>query len=76
MLIVSDAPSPFAAGMHLPWAKVPRVVHEWAASIGGRDPRRVVDLAVGFSPGAIARLESEGDRVIFIKAVGEDLNAD
>jgi hypothetical protein len=76
MLGMRDAATPFAAGVHLPWAEVPDVVREWAAIVGGGLPSRVQDLAGGFSPGAIARLEFDARPDVFVKAVGTELNPD
>jgi hypothetical protein len=70
---VSDAPAPFAAGVHLPWAEVPDAVQRWAAVVGGGPPTGARDLRGGFSPGAVARLEVPRGEV-FIKAVGRALN--
>ena len=64
-----------AAGVHLPWAKVPAAVKEWAAGIGGGEPTGVRDLHGGFSPGAAAWLECPRGAV-FVKAVGEELNTE
>ncbi len=64
-----------AAGVHLPWAKVPAAVKAWAAALGGGEPSAVRDLRGGFSPGAAARLECPRGAV-FVKAVGEELNPD
>ena len=68
-------PTAPAAGVHLPWAKVPAPVQEWAASVGGGAPDAVRDLTGGFSPGATAVLERGGRRT-FVKAVGAELNPD
>ena len=62
-----------AAGIHLPWARVPARVKAWAAEVGGGEPSEVRDLHGGFSPGAAARLECRRG-AIFVKAVGEELN--
>jgi hypothetical protein len=62
-----------AAGIHLPWAKVPPAVQGWAAALGGGEPTQVRDLHGGFSPGAAAWLEFPRGP-IFVKAVGEELN--
>jgi hypothetical protein len=62
-----------AAGVHLPWAHVPDVVHQWAADLGGGRPEAVRNLTGGFSPGATAILRWP-DRSVFVKAVGPDLN--
>ena len=67
------APSGPAAGVHLPWAKVPAAVKAWAAALAGGAPTEVRDLHGGFSPGAAARLERPG-RAVFVKAVGDELN--
>jgi hypothetical protein len=64
-----------AAGVHLPWAKVPDAVQTWAAKVGGGAPRAVVDKAGGFSPGATAVLDCP-ERSIFVKAVGAALNTE
>ncbi len=64
-----------AAGVHLPWARVPDAVKAWASSLGGGAPIEVRDLSGGFSPGAAARLECPRGAV-FVKAVGADLNAE
>jgi hypothetical protein len=62
-----------AAGVHLPWERVPRAVKAWAAAVGGGEPSEVRDLQGGFSPGAAARLRGpRGD--LFVKAVGAELN--
>lgn len=71
---MTSTSAPFAAGVHLPWAQVPSGVHEWAAGVGGGPPHRAQDLAGGFSPGAIARLEFPGRPDVFCKAVGAELN--
>ncbi len=69
-------PTPPAAGVHLPWARVPEAVRTWATGVGGRGrPRSTCDLAGGFSPGATAILEWP-DRAVFVKAVGPELNPD
>ncbi len=62
-----------AAGVHLPWAQVPDVVHEWVADLGGGQPEAVRDLTGGFSPGATAILRWP-DSSVFVKAVGPELN--
>jgi serine/threonine protein kinase len=62
-----------AAGVHLPWAEVPEAIRTWAAGFGGGPPKRVRDLAGGFSPGATSVLEWPG-RAVFVKAVGAALN--
>lgn len=62
-----------AAGVHLPWERVPAAVKAWASAIGGGEPSEVRDLHGGFSPGAAARLECPRGAV-FVKAVGEELN--
>ena len=62
-----------AAGIHLPWTKVPAAVKAWAAALGGGDPTEVRDLHGGFSPGAAAWLECPRG-ALFVKAVGEELN--
>jgi hypothetical protein len=66
-------PTAPAAGVHLPWARVPEPVRAWAANVGGGVPQRIDDLQGGFSPGATARLQCPGRRV-FVKAVGVELN--
>jgi len=66
-------PTAPAAGVHLPWARVPEPVRAWAAGVGGGAPGAVRDLAGGFSPGATAVLECT-ERDIFVKAVGAALN--
>ncbi len=65
-----DAP---AAGVHLPWARVPAAVRSWAEGVGGGAPGTVRDVAGGFSPGATAVLQCP-QRAIFVKAVGTALN--
>jgi hypothetical protein len=72
---VTDGPTPYAAGVHLPWADVPERVRRWAEEIGGDAATAVRDLRGGFSPGAASRLTFAG-RDLFIKAVGLDLNAE
>jgi hypothetical protein len=67
------SPAGPAAGVHLPWSKVPAPVKTWAAALGGGDPTAVRDLLGGFSPGAAAWLECP-QRALFVKAVGEELN--
>lgn len=69
---MTSPPGP-AAGIHLPWARVPDTVQAWAASVGGGAPTDVRDLYGGFSPGATARLECPRG-AIFVKAVGAPLN--
>jgi hypothetical protein len=64
-----------AAGVHLPWARVPGAVKAWAAALGGGAPTAVRDLRGGFSPGAAAWLECPRGAV-FVKAVGPELNPD
>jgi hypothetical protein len=68
-------PAAPAAGVHLPWARVPDAVQEWAVGLGGGRPGAVRDLSGGFSPGATAVLEWPG-RAVFVKAVGSELNPD
>ncbi len=68
-------PTAPAAGVHLPWARVPEPVRVWAAGVGGGPPGAVRDLTGGFSPGATAVLECT-ERDIFVKAVGAELNPD
>jgi hypothetical protein len=72
---LTESPAPFAAGVHLPWARVPDPVRQWATGIGGGEPQGVTDLPGGFSPGATSRLAFPG-RDLFVKAVGRDLNPD
>jgi aminoglycoside phosphotransferase len=62
-----------AAGVHLPWGRVPSAVRDWAARLGGGTPASVRDLTGGFSPGATALLTWRG-RTVFVKAVGAALN--
>jgi hypothetical protein len=71
------SPTAPAAGVHLPWARVPVAVQDWAAGLGPAvgPPRAVRDLAGGFSPGATTVLEWPG-RAVFVKAVGYSLNPD
>jgi hypothetical protein len=69
------SPTGPAAGVHLPWARVPGAVKAWASSLGGGAPSEVRDLSGGFSPGAAARLECPRGPV-FVKAVGAELNAE
>lgn len=66
-------PTAPAAGVHLPWARVPAAVRAWAAGVGGGDPVAVHDRPGGFSPGATAVLEMP-ERAVFAKAVGRSLN--
>ena len=70
-------PTAPAAGVHLPWARVPAAVQEWAAGVAGSPvaPVAVRDLTGGFSPGATSVLEWPG-HTIFVKAVGPELNPD
>ena len=70
---MTSEPAPFAAGVHLPWAEVPRHVQEWVAGVAGGEPERVRDLSGGFSPGAAALLSCPGGD-LFVKAVGLALN--
>lgn len=67
------SPTAPAAGVHLPWARVPDAVKAWAATIGGGVPGLVRDVSGGFSPGATSVLECPG-RALFVKAVGPELN--
>jgi Ser/Thr protein kinase RdoA (MazF antagonist) len=68
-----STPTGAAAGVHLPWARVPETVQAWAARFGAGPPRAVRDLSGGFSPGATAVLVwPEGS--VFVKAVGNELN--
>ncbi len=69
-MTTSTAP---AAGVHLPWARVPAAVQAWAAGVGGGPPEDVRDVSGGFSPGATAVLKCPG-RSVFMKAVGAELN--
>lgn len=76
---MTDGAGP-AAGVHLPWAKVPAPVRDWAAGVGAgagrrRGPPAGRDLRGGFSPGATCVLEWP-DRSLFVKAVGPELNPD
>jgi hypothetical protein len=64
-----------AAGVHLPWARVPDPVQAWAARLGGGPPTSVRDLTGGFSPGATAVL-AWPKHSVFVKAVGTALNAE
>ena len=69
-------PAAPAAGVHLPWAKVPGAVRSWAEGVGGSHPPVAVrDLPGGFSPGATSILEWP-TRAVFVKAVGPELNPD
>jgi aminoglycoside phosphotransferase (APT) family kinase protein len=69
-------PTAPAAGVHLPWARVPEAVQAWAARLGeGGQPSSVRDLSGGFSPGATSILEWP-HRAFFVKAVGSTLNPD
>jgi hypothetical protein len=70
-------PTAPAAGVHLPWARVPAAVRDWAAGLGpgAGEPLGLRDLAGGFSPGATTVLEWP-ERSIFVKAVGSELNPD
>jgi hypothetical protein len=69
------SPTAPAAGVHLPWARVPAAVQDWAALFGHGPPRIVRDVVGGFSPGATSILEWPG-RSVFVKAVGSELNLD
>ena len=70
-------PTAPAAGVHLPWARVPEAVQAWAARLGGGGPPAAVrDLSGGFSPGATSVLEWPDGRAFFVKAVGAELNPD
>jgi aminoglycoside phosphotransferase (APT) family kinase protein len=68
-----STPTGPAAGVHLPWDRVPVAVQAWAARLGGGTPASVRDLTGGFSPGATALL-SWPERTVFVKAVGAGLN--
>ncbi len=68
-------PTAPAAGVHLPWARVPEAVRAWAARLGGGPPSVVRDVSGGFSPGATSIL-MWSDRALFVKAVGAELNPD
>ncbi len=68
-------PTAPAAGVHLPWARVPEAVRTWADGLGGGRPELVRDVAGGFSPGATSILEWP-ERSVFVKAVGAELNPD
>jgi len=70
---VSTPGSAPAAGVHLPWARVPERVQAWAAALGGGPPDTARDLTGGFSPGATTILQWPG-RTFFVKAVGAELN--
>jgi hypothetical protein len=70
-----SGPTAPAAGVHLPWARVPAAVQDWAAHFGPGPPPAVLDVSGGFSPGATSILEWPG-RSVFVKAVGSDLNPD
>jgi hypothetical protein len=71
------APTAPAAGVHLPWARVPEAVQAWAARLGGGGPPSSVrDLSGGFSPGATSTLEWPDGHAFFVKAVGAELNPD
>ncbi len=69
-------PTAPAAGVHLPWARVPEAVQAWAARLGGGPP------AIGARP--VRRLLSgrhqhprvAGPDAFFVKAVGAELNPD
>jgi hypothetical protein len=66
-------PTAPAAGVHLPWARVPAAVQAWASRCGPGPPLAVRDVVGGFSPGATSILEwSEGS--VFVKAGGHELN--
>jgi aminoglycoside phosphotransferase len=67
------SPTAPAAGVHLPWARVPATVRDWAAHFGPGPPPVVRDVVGGFSPGATSILEWPG-RSVFVKAVGSELN--
>ncbi len=71
---MTETAAPFAAGVHLPWVRVPERVRLWAHEVGGGDAHDVLDLAGGFSPGATARLRFDAGPDIFVKAVGRALN--
>ena len=69
------SPAGPAAGVHLPWARVPERVRAWATEVGGGSPTSIRDVSGGFSPGATSVLDCPG-RSIFVKAVGAELNPD
>jgi hypothetical protein len=71
---MSTPSGPVSVGRHLPWSRVPDVVHAWAAGVGGGAPDQIDDLVGGFSPGAAARLRFPSGTDLFIKAVGLSLN--
>ena len=70
-----STPTAPAAGVHLPWVRVPAAVQAWAAHFGPGAPGSVRDVVGGFSPGATSILEWPG-RSVFVKAVGSELNPD
>jgi hypothetical protein len=63
-----------AAGVHLPWERVPEPVRAWGASLGDLVAAR--DAEGGFSPGCCTVLEMADGRSVFVKAVGAELNED
>ncbi len=69
------SPTAPAAGVHLPWVRVPAAVRDWAAHFGPGPPAAVRDVVGGFSPGATSILEWPAPaRSVFVKAVGSELN--
>ena len=58
-----------AAGVHLPWARVPAAVRTWAAGVGGGRPGPCATSPAGSRPGPPPSW-SGPSRAVFVKAVG------
>lgn len=69
-------PVTFAAGVRLPFARLPPAVAEWIAATLGGSITDIVDKQGGFSPGVAAVVTTSAGSHGFVKTVGTSINAD
>jgi hypothetical protein len=69
-------PPTFAAGVRLPFDKLPVAVRDWIAHALGGEITGADDKVGGFSPGVAAVVTTERGARGFVKAVGSSINAE
>jgi len=69
-------PPTFAAGVRLPFAKLPVAVRDWIAHALGGEITDAVDKVGGFSPGSAAVVTTNRGARGFVKAVGSSINTE
>ncbi len=71
-----SSPPPPAAGVRLPWARMPARLPAALTAWLGATVVAATTQPGGFSPGVAARVQASDGRRVFVKAVGPELNAD